>query len=61
MISRTRDETDFCGSTIAVAVWNMQGKRVEPILRLELDGVLEGGIGNVEVNNPGWSSRGREN
>jgi len=36
----------------------MQGKRVEPILRLELDDVLEGGIGNVEVNNPGWSSQG---
>ena len=33
---------------------------ISPTLELIADGVLEGGVGSIEVNNPVWSSQGRE-
>jgi len=32
---------------------------VSPDLRLNLDAVYDGGPGEVKVNNPAWSSKGR--
>ncbi|KAK7030467.1 hypothetical protein VNI00_014053 [Paramarasmius palmivorus] len=48
-------------NTIVVALWAMDsGVEIVPQLRLVVDGVFEGGIGNIESNNPGWSFEGRE-
>jgi len=33
---------------------------ISPTLEMTVDGVLEGGVGGVEVNNPVWTSEGRE-
>ncbi|KAM5536273.1 hypothetical protein V8D89_010050 [Ganoderma adspersum] len=49
---------DYNGNnTVAVALWVLQDVEVHPTLELELDSVVEGGIGPVAVNNPGWSPR----
>jgi len=48
-------------NTIAVALWAMTPNvTVAPDLRLVLDSVFEGGVGNVVTNNPVWSSNGRD-
>jgi len=49
----------YSGSnTVAVALWAMEPNvTVSPTLELMVDGVLEGGVGDVTVNNPRWSSR----
>lgn len=48
-------------STVAVALWAMLPNVTnQPDLQLTLDAVYEGGVGNVQVDNPEWSSRGRE-
>ncbi len=44
-------------STVAVALWVLQDVEVGPTLELELDSVVEGGIGPIATNNPGWVSR----
>jgi hypothetical protein len=45
---------------VAVALWAMlPNTTVQPNLQLTLDAVYEGGVGNVQVNNPQWSSTGR--
>jgi hypothetical protein len=44
-------------STIAVALWAVTTKPVSPTLELVLDDLLEGGVGHVGVDNPGWSPR----
>ncbi|XP_006462927.1 hypothetical protein AGABI2DRAFT_152299 [Agaricus bisporus var. bisporus H97] len=48
-------------NTVAVALWAMLPSVTnQPDLQLTLDAVYEGGVGNVQVDNPEWSSRGRE-
>ena len=44
-------------STVAVALWVLQDAEVHPTLELELDSVVEGGVGPIATNNPGWSPR----
>jgi len=42
-------------NTVAVALWAMEsGVAICPDLQLTLDGVYDGGIGNVTTDNPGW-------
>jgi hypothetical protein len=51
----------YFNSTVAVALWAMEsGVPICPDLQLTLDGVYDGGIGNVMTDNPGWSSLGRD-
>ncbi|KAH6908431.1 glycoside hydrolase family 35 protein [Coprinopsis sp. MPI-PUGE-AT-0042] len=52
---------DYRGeNTIAVALWSLTPNvTVSPTLKLKLDTVLDGGVGNVVVNNPKWSAEGR--
>ncbi|KIJ17952.1 glycoside hydrolase family 35 protein [Paxillus involutus ATCC 200175] len=47
-------------NTVAVALWAMEPITVSPTLQLVVDGVYEGGVGSIEVNNPGWSAEGRD-
>ncbi|KAF8968901.1 glycoside hydrolase family 35 protein [Flammula alnicola] len=48
-------------STVAVALWAMTPNvTISPDLQLTLDGIYDGGVGNVKTDNPGWSSLGRE-
>lgn len=45
-------------STVAVALWAMEDKvPVHPDLQLEIDGVYDGGVGEIAVNNPGYVPR----
>ncbi|KAF9220869.1 glycoside hydrolase family 35 protein [Gyrodon lividus] len=46
-------------NTVAVALWAMEPITISPTLQLIIDGVYEGGVGSIEVNNPGWSAEGR--
>jgi hypothetical protein len=47
-------------STVAVALWAMEPNvDIRPTLQLTVDGILEGGVGGITVNNPEWSSQGR--
>ncbi|KAJ2913369.1 hypothetical protein MD484_g7048, partial [Candolleomyces efflorescens] len=47
-------------STVAVALWAMRANvTISPQLQLKLDGVYDGGVGNVVVNNPPYSPNGR--
>ncbi|KAI5120764.1 hypothetical protein M0805_004727 [Coniferiporia weirii] len=50
---------DYNGeNTVAVALWNMlPDASITPSLSLEIDGILEGGVGGVVTNNPTFSSR----
>ncbi|KDQ25709.1 glycoside hydrolase family 35 protein [Pleurotus ostreatus PC15] len=52
---------DYRGrNTIAVALWTMESDvPISPDFQLTLDGVVEGGVGDVKVNNPVWSPEGR--
>lgn len=46
---------------MAVALWVMTpNATIAPDLELTLDNVYEGGVGNVQVNNPVWSPLGRQ-
>ncbi|EIN12800.1 glycoside hydrolase family 35 protein [Punctularia strigosozonata HHB-11173 SS5] len=47
-------------NTVAVALWAMEQAPLEPSLRLELDGVYEGGFGRISVHNPPYSASRRE-
>ena len=43
---------------MAVALWAMEPNvTVSTNLVLEIDGVFEGGVGGILVNNPGWTKR----
>ncbi|TCD66865.1 hypothetical protein EIP91_000819 [Steccherinum ochraceum] len=44
-------------NTVAVALWATNASAVAPTLQLVVDQVLEGGVGQVGVNNPEWSPR----
>ncbi|KAH9919183.1 glycoside hydrolase superfamily [Epithele typhae] len=49
---------DYHGTnTIAVALWALNTTAVSPKLTLAVDGVLDGGVGPITVNNPVWSKR----
>ncbi|KAF4577239.1 hypothetical protein EYR36_005226 [Pleurotus pulmonarius] len=52
---------DYRGrNTVAVALWAMESDiPITPDLHLTLDGIVEGGVGGVKVNNPAWSPVGR--
>ena len=40
-------------STVAVMLWAMEPNvTVQPTLSLEIDGVFEGGVGGIVVDNP---------
>ena len=43
-------------STVAVALWALDDTAVSPQLKLEVDAVLEGGVGPIALNNPGWTA-----
>ncbi|KAK7019437.1 hypothetical protein VNI00_018047 [Paramarasmius palmivorus] len=48
-------------STVAVALWaELPDVAVTPQLSLTLDGIFEGGVDEVVVNNPSWSPEGRD-
>lgn len=44
-------------NTVAVALWVLDDVPVSPNLRLVVDEVLDGGVGPIASNNPGWSPR----
>jgi hypothetical protein len=48
----------FVLSTVALAVWAMDNKAISPSLELVVDGIVQGGVGTISTNNPGYSSRG---
>ncbi|KAG2357219.1 glycoside hydrolase family 35 protein [Suillus spraguei] len=51
---------DYNGTnTVAVALWVMERQAVTPTLQLTIDGVYEGGVGDIKTNNPPWSPEGR--
>ena len=46
---------------MAVALWAMESNvTISPDLQLTVDGVYDGGVGEVRTDNPDWSSLGRE-
>ncbi|KAL0566470.1 hypothetical protein V5O48_015544 [Marasmius crinis-equi] len=53
---------DYQGkNTLAVALWAMTPNvTISPQVRLRVDGVFQGGVGNITKSNPGWSAEGRE-
>ncbi|KAG7091627.1 hypothetical protein E1B28_010647 [Marasmius oreades] len=52
---------DYQGSnTVAVAVWAMTKQPVNPQLQFTIDGMFDGGVGNIRKNNPSWTATGRE-
>lgn len=48
--------TGHC-STIAVALWALEEQPVSPTLKFVVENVLDGGVGQIATNNPGWSPR----
>ena len=50
-------------STVGVALWAMvpdgsvSGVEVKPSLEVVMDGYVEGGVGDIKVNNPGIGDR----
>ncbi|KAI0352572.1 hypothetical protein OH77DRAFT_1428259 [Trametes cingulata] len=49
---------DYNGkNTVAVALWALNGTAVSPTLDLVIDTVLDGGVGPISTNNPGWAPR----
>ncbi|EGN93829.1 glycoside hydrolase family 35 protein [Serpula lacrymans var. lacrymans S7.3] len=47
-------------NTVAIALWAMEPTAISPTVALTVDGVFEGGVGGIEVNNPAWSPEGRQ-
>ncbi|KAF8758678.1 Beta-galactosidase, domain 3 [Rhizoctonia solani] len=45
-------------NTVAFALWVLEDQPVKPTLSLAVDGVYDGGVGKIELTNPGWTSRG---
>jgi hypothetical protein len=52
---------DYCGqNTVALSIWSLGGATADlkiPSLKLLATSVLEGGVGKVRTNNPGWKRR----
>ncbi|KAI0629927.1 glycoside hydrolase superfamily [Trametes polyzona] len=49
---------DHHGSnTIAIALWVTEDTAVHPTLDLVLEGAVDGGVGPIATNNPGWTDR----
>ncbi|KAI0671257.1 glycoside hydrolase superfamily [Trametes maxima] len=49
---------DYNGkNTVAVALWALDNTAVSPSLEIVVDAVLDGGVGPIATNNPGWSER----
>ncbi|KAL5524689.1 hypothetical protein ACEPAF_9834 [Sanghuangporus sanghuang] len=50
---------DYHGeNTVAVALWSLlPNATITPTLELAVDGLLEGGVGGIVTNNPGFSAR----
>ncbi|KAI0790298.1 glycoside hydrolase superfamily [Irpex lacteus] len=44
-------------NTVALALWQLTADPVSPRVKLVLDDALQGGVGPIAVNNPGWSPR----
>ncbi|GBE78934.1 Probable beta-galactosidase [Sparassis crispa] len=44
-------------NTVAVALWSMENTPVSPTLALQVNTVIEGGVGAIALNNPGWTPR----
>ncbi|EKM56228.1 glycoside hydrolase family 35 protein [Phanerochaete carnosa HHB-10118-sp] len=44
-------------NTVAIALWALENAAVSPTLELVLDEAVEGGVGQVAVNNPAWTPR----
>ena len=42
-------------STVAVALWMMEPNVYAPTLDLTIDTILQGGVGRVRVDNPGFT------
>lgn len=39
-------------------LWAMEpNATISPTLNLSVDGVIEGGVGGITTNNPGWKKR----
>ena len=56
----------FCSSeissTVAVALWALDASNTpSPKLSLVADNFIDGGVGPITINNPGWSPRGLTN
>ncbi len=48
-------------STVAVALWAMEGgEGIKPDFQLTMDNVWQGGLLNIQTENPRWSADGRE-
>ncbi|KAF8744275.1 Beta-galactosidase, domain 3, partial [Rhizoctonia solani] len=45
-------------NTVAFALWVLEDQPVKPTLSLAVDGVYDGGVGKIELTNPGWTSHG---
>ncbi|KAI0352573.1 hypothetical protein OH77DRAFT_1523159 [Trametes cingulata] len=49
---------DYHGTnTVAVALWALEDTPVSPTLELVVTEVLDGGVGPIHTNNPGWTPR----
>lgn len=45
-------------STVAVALWAMEADaQIAPTLSLQVDGIFEGGVGEIVTNNPPFEVR----
>ena len=44
-------------NTVALALWQLTPTAVSPTLEVVLDDAVQGGVGPVAVNNPGWTPR----
>ncbi|KAF8915220.1 beta-galactosidase, domain 2-domain-containing protein [Mucidula mucida] len=53
---------DYHGTnTVAVALWAMEGgEGIKPDFQLTMDNVWQGGLLNIQTENPRWSADGRE-
>ncbi|KZP00442.1 glycoside hydrolase family 35 protein [Calocera viscosa TUFC12733] len=51
---------DYSGTnTVAVLLWAMEDTGATTSLNVTVNGVFDGGIGPISLDNPGWSSRGQ--
>jgi hypothetical protein len=52
---------DFHGpNTVAVVLWSMEAKlNILPKLSVRIEGIYEGGVGTISIENPKWEVRSR--
>ncbi|KAL4244519.1 glycosyl hydrolase 35 family protein [Abortiporus biennis] len=49
---------DYNGeNTVVLALWSLENTSVSPQLQLEVDDILDGGVGAIHINNPLWKIR----